>query len=157
MVKMAFCSIIFCMASTVGFADDVPSNPSPIQEIQNAFNLNPRNRLEPKIFDVKNAEAQVKIQWVSNDLDYQLIYKRIPDSLMNYIKNPLQEPSSGAVKILFLNQDGWEVTQRPCYLVDFTFNKDLHELICKNSIEALSMHSDINEYRRISSISVSIN
>ena len=119
--------------------------------------INPDKGTESKTFDVDGGEAQVKIRWESNSLNYELVYNVVPHQLFKYFDDPLQEPSQGAVTISFTDNDGFQVTERPCHVVDFVYNKNDKTLRCSNSAQALSMPSDIDQYRRISGVSVTIN
>ena len=108
-----------------------------------------------KVFDVNRGEAVVKIKWDLDKLKYQLIFKKAPSILEHYVKESF--PRDNITKIIFLDKDGFKVTERLCYVGSYTYEKDGQTLVCRNSSDDDRMLFSIEEYRKIAGASVLIN
>jgi len=108
-----------------------------------------------KSFDINKGEATVKIKWDSGKFEYQLIYQKAPAVLEHYIKDTF--PRDNIAKIIFLDGDGFKITERYCFVRSFSYDKEGQNLVCRNSSDDDRLPFSVEEYRKISGAVALIN
>ena len=117
MNKIIFLIAFVCFSSGIGFAEGT-TNQSPFQKIQGFFGAD----TQPKSFVLQEGtmvQGEVKIKWEKSTLYYQVIYKKIPNDLLNALKND-NVTTDGVAKLIFLDKDNFKIYEIELWKLEAT-------------------------------------